>query len=45
MEIILVLLIAGLIGLAWVLGISFMHENHPDYKGEDFLRDDYDEDE
>jgi hypothetical protein len=21
----------------WVRGIDFMHKNHPDYKGEDFL--------
>lgn len=21
----------------WVKGLDFMHKNHPDYKGEDFL--------
>jgi len=25
------------ISLFWVRGIDFMNENHPDYKGEDFL--------
>jgi hypothetical protein len=29
--------IAGIISLLWVNGISNMKENHPDYKGEDFL--------
>jgi hypothetical protein len=40
-----------LLSWAWVKGISNMKENHPDYKGEDFLStsagrdlwDDYDE--
>ena len=25
------------ISIAWASGISKMHEEHPDYKGEDFL--------
>lgn len=37
---------------AWVKGIDYMKENHPDYKGDDFLQtssgrdlwDEYDED-
>jgi len=29
--------IAGIISLLWVKGIDHMKENHPDYKGEDFL--------
>ena len=28
----------------WVCGIDYMKENHPDYKGEDFLWWDEDED-
>jgi hypothetical protein len=28
--------------LLWVSGISYMRENHPDYKAEDFLEDDED---
>jgi hypothetical protein len=24
----------------WVKGIDYMHKNHPDYKGEDFLGED-----
>ena len=27
----------GLISYSWVRGIDYMKENHPDYKGEDFL--------
>ena len=26
-----------LLSWAWVRGIDYMKENHPDYKGEDFL--------
>jgi hypothetical protein len=34
-----IFIIAGVILLvwAWVSSIDFMNENHPDYKGEDFL--------
>ena len=42
----------ALISWSWVRGIDYMKENHPDYKGEDFLStsagrdlwDEYDED-
>ena len=27
----------GLLSWSWVRGIDYMKENHPDYKGEDFL--------
>ena len=27
----------ALISWLWVRGIDYMEENHPDYKGEDFL--------
>jgi hypothetical protein len=27
----------GLLSWSWVNGIDYMKENHPDYKGEDFL--------
>jgi len=29
--------VTGLISWLWVRGIDYMHKNHPDYKGEDFL--------
>ena len=43
---------AALVSWAWVKGISHMNENHPNYKGDDFLHtsagrdhwDDWDED-
>jgi hypothetical protein len=42
----------ALLSWAWVRGIDYMKENHPDYKGDDFLStsagrdlwDEYDED-
>ena len=33
---------AALLSWAWVKGISYMNENHTDYKGEDFLNWDSD---
>jgi len=41
----------ALLSWSWVRGIDYMKENHPDYKGEDFLQtssgrdlwDEYDE--
>lgn len=27
----------GFLSWSWVKGIDYMRENHPDYKGEDFL--------
>ena len=35
--IIFIVLSLTLISWAWVKGIDYMQENHPDYKGEDFL--------
>ncbi len=32
-----IVLSCGLLAWAWVKGISYMKEKHPDYKGEDFL--------
>jgi hypothetical protein len=39
MTVLLIVLFLALILLswAWVKGIDYMKENHPDYKGEDFL--------
>lgn len=37
LVLIIVLLVTGLIAWLWVRGIDYMKENHPDYKGEDFL--------
>ena len=33
----LMFVVVGIISYFWVQGIDFMKENHPDYKGEDFL--------
>ena len=30
-------LLAAMVAIFWVRGIDYMKENHPDYKGEDFL--------
>lgn len=29
--------VAAIVSIIWVRGINYMKENHPDYKGEDFL--------
>jgi hypothetical protein len=34
---IVMIVFAGLISWSWVRGIDYMKENHPDYKGDDFL--------
>ena len=43
-PIIVILLFSSLIAWRWVVGIDYMHKNHPDYKGDDFLNWDKDED-
>lgn len=40
----IVLPISGIIAWRWVRGIDYMQKNHPDYKGEDFLDWDNDDD-
>ena len=35
--IIFTVFIASILAYAWMNGIDYMSENHPDYKGEDFL--------
>ncbi len=40
MAIVIILLISGLIVWRWVVGIDYMHENHPDYKGDDLFGED-----
>lgn len=35
--IVFLILAIAMISWAWVKGIGVMKENHPDYKGEDFL--------
>ena len=40
--IIFMVLGTALLSWSWVSGIDYMKENHPDYKGEDFL--DWDDD-
>jgi hypothetical protein len=41
--VLVMVILTVLISWSWVNGIDYMKENHPDYKGEDFL--DCDEDE
>jgi hypothetical protein len=36
-------ILAGIISIFWVRGIDYMKTNYPDYKGEDFLNWDKDE--
>lgn len=36
-AILIILTICAVIAILWVRGIDFMHKNHPDYKGDDFL--------
>lgn len=33
----IIIIFSALIAWRWVEGIDYMHRNHPDYKGEDFL--------
>ena len=33
----IILVIAVVVSILWIRGIDYMKENHPDYKGEDFL--------
>jgi hypothetical protein len=33
----IILLIVSIVSILWVRGIDYMHKNHPEYKGEDFL--------
>ena len=35
--IVVMVVFTALISWLWVRGIDYMKENHPDYKGEDFL--------
>ena len=35
--ILIAIVIIGVISVAWASGIDRMHKKHPDYKGEDFL--------
>jgi hypothetical protein len=35
--------VVAIISYFWVRGIDYMKENHPDYKGEDFLNWDEDD--
>jgi hypothetical protein len=37
-------IVLALVSWSWVKGIDYMQENHPDYKGEDFLNWGNDED-
>jgi hypothetical protein len=34
---IIMFIVVGFISWRWVEGIDYMHKNHPDYKGDDFL--------
>jgi hypothetical protein len=35
--------VVAIISYLWVRGIDYMKENHPDYKGDDFLKLDEDD--
>ena len=35
-----IFVLAAMVAVVWVRGIDHMKEEHPDYKGEDFLNDD-----
>jgi hypothetical protein len=39
----LIFVVVAIISYLWVRGIDFMKENHPDYKGDDFLNWDEDD--
>jgi hypothetical protein len=39
----LMFVVGAIISYLWVRGIYFMKENHPDYKGDDFLNWDEDD--
>ena len=39
----LMVIVVGIISYLWVRGIDYMKENHPDYKGDDFLNWDEDD--
>ena len=39
----LMFFIVAIVSYFWVRGIDYMKENHPDYKGEDFLNWDEDD--
>lgn len=36
-------IMAAVVSIFWVRGIDYMKQNHPDYKGEDFLNWDEDD--
>ena len=38
--IVIALILSAVIAVGWASGIRKMHEQHPDYKGEDFLNED-----
>jgi hypothetical protein len=40
MAILITILVAIVITLVWVKGITDMHEKHPDYKGDDLFGED-----
>ena len=39
----LMFVVVAIISYLWVRGIDYMKENHPDYKGDDFLNWDEDD--
>lgn len=39
-AIVISLVLSAVIAVGWASGIRNMHEQHPDYKGEDFLNND-----
>ena len=43
LAIIVTILVVVPISIVWVRGIDYMKKNHPDYKGEDLLDEDNDD--
>ncbi len=39
--VLIMFIVTALISWSWVRGVDYMKENHPDYKGEDFLGEDF----
>lgn len=36
-SILIILLFVAILSYFWIMGIDFMKENHPDYRGKDFF--------
>lgn len=41
-SILIILLFVAILSYFWIMGIDFMKENHPDYRGKDFFNEEDD---